>query len=102
MIGDHVDWALGIRLSVVNRRRDHAAGNRQCKDARLKSAAESWSAQVQAWRIELDRLARSFGAGEASVDPKPGACDYCDQKPFCRIHERETALGVEDETPHES
>ena len=77
-------------------------GARTLPDGRLKSAAESWSAQVEAWRIELDRLARSFGAGEASVDPKPGACDYCDQKPFCRIHERETALGVEDETPHES
>ena len=67
-------------------------------NARLKRAEQSWREQVDAWKAELERLARSFAAGEALVDPKPGACDYCDQKPFCRIHEREAGPGeAEDE-----
>jgi probable DNA repair protein len=73
-------------------------GARVLPDGRLKRAEQSWGEQVEAWRIELERLARGFAAGEAAVDPKPRACDYCDQKPFCRIHEREAGLGdAEDE-----
>lgn len=68
-------------------------GARTLPDGRLKRAEQSWGEQVEAWRVELERLARTFAAGEATVDPKPNACDYCDQKPFCRIHERESGLG---------
>ena len=64
-------------------------GARSLPDGRLKRAEQSWGEQVEAWRSELERLARGFAAGDAAVDPKPGACDYCDQKPLCRIHERE-------------
>lgn len=72
-------------------------GARTLPDGRLKRAGQSWGEQVEAWKTELERLARTFAAGEAVVDPKPGACDYCDQKPFCRIHEREAGLGDTDD-----
>ncbi len=62
---------------------------RTLPDKRLKRAAQSWGEQLEAWRAELDRLARGFAAGEATVDPRPGACQYCDQQPLCRISARE-------------
>jgi len=68
---------------------------RTLPDNRLKRAEQSWGEQVKAWKLELERLASAFVGGEAMVDPKPGACEYCDQKPFCRIHEREGGLGGE-------
>ncbi len=72
-------------------------GARTLPDGRLRQAADSWEAQLAAWRDELERLARDFAAGTAAVDPKPRACDYCDQQPLCRIHEREGGPGEEDE-----
>jgi ATP-dependent helicase/nuclease subunit B len=53
---------------------------------RWKSAPQTWEAQLAAWRSELERMARAHAAGEAQVDPKPRACDFCDQAPLCRIH----------------
>lgn len=65
-------------------------GARSLPDARLRGAARSWGEQVDAWRAELERLAQAFASGAAAVDPYPGACDYCDFKPLCRIHARTT------------
>ncbi len=72
-------------------------GARTLPNGQLKRAAQSWGEQVEAWRVELHRLARGFAAGDAAVDPKPRACDYCDQKPLCRIHERQSGLGEDGE-----
>lgn len=63
-------------------------GARTLPDGRLKRACDSWGEQIAFWRAELERLARGFASGEATVDPKPGACEYCDLKPLCRIHAR--------------
>ena len=68
-------------------------GARTLPNGQLKRAEQSWGEQVGAWRAELERLARGYAAGEALVDPKPGACEYCDQKPLCRIHERGDGRG---------
>jgi ATP-dependent helicase/nuclease subunit B len=48
-------------------------------------AAATWSAQQQRWRALIERLIRAFLAGNASVDPAPGACDYCHLTDVCRI-----------------
>ena len=48
---------------------------------------EPWEAQVRAWRERIERLARDFVAGQAPVDPKPGACEYCPLESLCRIAE---------------
>lgn len=68
-------------------------GARTLPDGRLKRAAQSWDEQLLAWRTELERLARGFSQGVATVDPTPGACEYCDLKPLCRIHERSATMG---------
>jgi ATP-dependent helicase/nuclease subunit B len=49
--------------------------------------------QLLEWRRVLHRLAEDFCAGHAEVDPKPGACDNCGLRAFCRIREFENDRG---------
>ncbi len=47
--------------------------------------ALAWPAQQAAWQALLERLIGEFLAGEARVDPAPGACEYCHLTSVCRI-----------------
>jgi ATP-dependent helicase/nuclease subunit B len=49
--------------------------------------------QLLEWRSVLGHLAEDFRDGRAEVDPKPGACDNCGLRSFCRIRERENDRG---------
>jgi probable DNA repair protein len=49
------------------------------------AAAADWRAQQLVWEALVERLIREFLAGEARVDPAPGACDYCHLTDLCRI-----------------
>ena len=53
------------------------------------SGAETpdWASLFDYWRAVLEQLAQEFRAGVATVTPQPGACQWCDQQPLCRIHE---------------
>ena len=56
----------------------------------VRSAAggsDPWGERVAAWGAVLERLAGAFARGEAPVDPKPGACDYCHLRALCRIED---------------
>lgn len=53
--------------------------------ARLNKTPYAWTQQRNQWRTDLTRLAESFAAGYAAVDPRPGACDYCHLKSLCRV-----------------
>ncbi len=61
-----------------------------------KGQHASWSALVDYWSDVLERLAMSFAAGDAAVDPKrlPQTCRYCDLPTLCRINERGGAVTV--------
>jgi ATP-dependent helicase/nuclease subunit B len=48
-------------------------------------APGDWGAQQRSWRGLIERLIRAFLAGEAQVDPAPGACDFCHLTDLCRI-----------------
>ena len=50
-------------------------------------ATPSWEETFDNWRAVLENLADEFHRGVASVNPKPRACDWCDQHLLCRIHE---------------
>jgi len=50
--------------------------------------ADAWSLRRQEWLARVERLAADFIAGRATVDPKPGACDYCHVASVCRIADR--------------
>lgn len=54
------------------------------------SDATIWSEQIARWKNTLMQLSTDFCNGEASVDPKDDeiTCEYCQLKPFCRIHEK--------------
>ena len=50
----------------------------------------TWEELLDNWRVVLHNLADEFRRGAATVTPKRGACDWCDQQPLCRIHEANT------------
>jgi ATP-dependent helicase/DNAse subunit B len=57
--------------------------------AGVKAAAgqplDAWQSRVQEWRRLVERLAGAFAAGQAAVDPKPQACDFCHVASVCRV-----------------
>ena len=63
-------------------------------------AQEAWPARVREWRERVEHLARDFAAGQARLDPKPGACDYCHLGSVCRIGDADSDSGdTGDEAP---
>jgi ATP-dependent helicase/nuclease subunit B len=46
---------------------------------------DAWQSWVRAWRGLVERLAGDFAAGQAAVDPKPRACDFCHVASVCRV-----------------
>jgi len=59
----------------------------QVRAAVATGAADAWAERQHAWRAVVTRLIRAFLAGDAAVDPRPGACDYCHVRDVCRILE---------------
>jgi probable DNA repair protein len=75
--------ARDVRFSGVA-----AAGDLLPRVPALPGAAETgadWSVQQGIWQALIERLIRAFLAGDAQVDPAPGACDYCHLTDVCRI-----------------
>ena len=62
------------------------------KAMRLETT-RSFGQQIEEWRRVLEKLAARYGAGDASVDPKPDACDLCGLRALCRIREFEHDRG---------
>ena len=58
--------------------------------------ADAWRLQRDSWRAILERLVKTFIAGDATVDPKPGACRNCHVINICRVAEREDAHAGEE------
>ncbi len=48
-------------------------------------ASGPWPAQQARWRGLIAQLIAAFLAGDARVDPAPGACEYCHLPALCRI-----------------
>ena len=44
-----------------------------------------WNDVLAHWRAVIDRLVIQFVAGEADVDPQPGACRLCHLPALCRV-----------------
>ena len=62
-------------------------------------SAAAWELRRREWVEIIEQLAAGFVAGNAPVDPKQGACDYCHVKGLCRIAERAQS---EEEIPEEA
>lgn len=48
-------------------------------------AGDAWEVRRMEWLACIERLADSFLAGRAVVDPKPNACDWCHAVSVCRV-----------------
>ena len=48
-------------------------------------SGDAWQLRRAEWLACVERLATAFVAGNATVDPKPGACDYCHAISVCRV-----------------
>ena len=62
-------------------------------------SADAWQTLMREWRGLIERLAAAFAAGQAAVDPKPRACDFCHVASFCRVGD--TLIAVDDDTLEE-
>lgn len=94
--------ARTLRFDGVARNSGLLPGVKPVQAAAGAAPADAWVAQQQAWRALLERLIRGFLAGDASVDPKPGACRICHVINICRIAEREgESPGSEPESVNE-
>jgi probable DNA repair protein len=49
---------------------------------------DAWQFRTREWLARIEKLAIDFLEGRAAVDPKPGACDYCQAVSICRIADR--------------
>jgi RecB family exonuclease len=52
---------------------------------RAAAPALPWPQLLEQWRATVERLVRDFAAGTSTVDPLPGACQYCQLPAFCRV-----------------
>ncbi|MGH8328361.1 MAG: PD-(D/E)XK nuclease family protein, partial [Steroidobacteraceae bacterium] len=57
----------------------------------------AWQARVREWHALVERLAAAFAAGQALVDPKPRACDFCHVASVCRVGD--SLMATDDEIP---
>jgi probable DNA repair protein len=63
---------------------------------------DPWELRKREWLECIERLAAGFVGGNAAVDPKQGACDYCHAKSVCRIGDRgDPELELLEEVPDE-
>ena len=57
---------------------------------------DAWAARTEEWIALVEQLAAAFVAGRATVDPKPGACDYCHVASVCRISDGTAAASTDE------
>ena len=64
-----------------------AKGDEKSLDQQTRCIAATWPGLLAQWEASLQKLAMEFMAGDAAVNPQPGACNYCDLASVCRINE---------------
>jgi len=63
---------------------------------------DAWELRKREWLECVERLAAGFVSGNAAVDPKQGACEYCHVKSVCRVGDRsDPDVDVLEEAPGE-
>lgn len=78
-------------LGLKGTAREALDGLKPWEKIRELEGVDSWGAVIARWRRILEAVGAAFVAGEAEVDPQPGACDWCDFPALCRIDDREAA-----------
>ena len=100
-VGEEVVAMATVNVTAREVRFDGIAASEELlpKVAGVKAAdgksQDAWRSRVQEWRQLVERLAVAFAAGQAAVDPKPRACDYCRVASVCRVSD--DLITVDDE-----
>ncbi len=55
--------------------------------SKIKNVRSDWDTFLQQSADAVENIALEFLEGCAVVEPQPGACTFCNLKPFCRINE---------------
>lgn len=90
-VGDDVVAMATVNVTAREVRFDGiaASGDLLPKVAGVKAdtgeGQDAWQSRVREWRGLVERLAGAFAAGQAAVDPKPQACDFCHVASLCRV-----------------
>ncbi|HEV2270662.1 MAG TPA: PD-(D/E)XK nuclease family protein [Steroidobacteraceae bacterium] len=104
-VGEEVVALATVNVTAREVRFDGIAASEDLlpKVTGVKAAAgqsqAAWQSQVQEWRGLVERLAGAFAAGQAAVDPKPHACDYCHVATVCRVGD--SLIAVDDDALEE-
>ena len=80
--------ARQLRFDGVSRMPKLLPGVPAARAERGVEPEAAWLARRESWRATLERLISAFLAGDAQLDPKPGACRGCHVISICRIGER--------------
>src|SRR6185437_9665984 len=101
-VGEDVVALATVNVTAREVRFDGIAASEELlpKVAGVKGAEghsqDPWHARVGEWRSLVERLAGAFAAGQAAVDPKPGACDFCHVASVCRVGD--ALIAVDDDS----
>ncbi len=60
---------------------------------RAANVKKGWDTFIAESAANVENIAAGFVKGDAVVDPIKGACEYCNQKPFCRVREKSSMAG---------
>ncbi|HEY6044636.1 MAG TPA: PD-(D/E)XK nuclease family protein [Nitrosospira sp.] len=88
-----------MRFVTLARDHDLLPGVPAFPGPRMGDRYGSWEELVEAWHMNIGRIAASFSSGDAKVDPKkyPHTCRNCNLRFFCRIDERMGNRSKEDD-----
>lgn len=104
-VGEDVVAMATVNVTAREVRFDGIAASESLlpKVAGVKAASgqsqDAWPSRVREWRDLVERLAVAFAAGQAAVDPKPHACDFCHVASVCRVSD--SLMTADDEMPEE-
>ena len=76
-----------VQFIAVGEGLGFAKGDEKSLGQQTRYIATTWPELVAQWEASLQKLAMEFMAGDAAVNPQPGACDYCELASVCRINE---------------
>jgi ATP-dependent helicase/nuclease subunit B len=82
-----VDGVLFAQLRARDVRPVGFTREKHFKSKTVDVEGKNWENFLDEATTEVELLARQFLSGYAAVDPLKSACDFCSQKPLCRIHE---------------
>lgn len=101
-LGDDVRAVATVNLNAREVRFEGVASSASLLPAVKEVAAppgtaseEAWRLRLHEWRACVERLAADFAAGQAAVDPRPGACKLCHVMSVCRIADRDVPPDAE-------